>query len=65
MLALPIAALHARDLTERHAHSARPGAPVRATGRAPAAPRRSPGAVRRVLATALRRSADRLAPAIE
>jgi hypothetical protein len=65
MLLLPIAALQARRLTADLALSAQPHAPVRADRRAPAAPRRSPGTARRALAAALRRSADRLAPAIE
>lgn len=62
---LPIAARHARDLTAERAQAARPHAPVQADAVAPAARRRSPGAVRRATARALRRSADRLAPAIE
>jgi hypothetical protein len=65
MHALPIVASHARRLTERRALSARPDAPVRNSRPAPVAQRRSPGAARRVVAHALRRSADRLAPAIE
>ena len=47
------------------ARSALPGAPVQDAAPARPAPRRSPGAARRVAATALRRSADRLAPVIE
>ncbi len=47
------------------ARSALPGSPRRAVAPAAPAPRRSPGAARRATATALRRSADRLAPVIE
>jgi len=65
MQSLPIVAIHARRLTEQRVLSARPGAPVRKAGPAPVAQRRSPGVARRVAATALRRSADRLAPVIE
>jgi hypothetical protein len=63
---LPVLSQQIRDLTADAARSARPHAPVRRTETAPAAAtHRSPGAARRALAAALRRSADRLAPAIE
>jgi hypothetical protein len=62
---LPIGFLQARDLTATLARSAQPTAPVRVEAARPVAQRRSPGAVRRAVAEALRRSADRLAPAIE
>jgi hypothetical protein len=61
---LPIAAIHARQATERHAHSARPTAPTRHAPAARPADHHA-GATRRAVAQALRRSADRLAPAIE
>jgi hypothetical protein len=62
---LPVLISQARDLTTTRAQSARPGAPVRHEPARPPARRRSPGAVRRAAASALRRSADRLAPVIE
>jgi hypothetical protein len=62
---LPIVVQQARELTSDLARSAQPRADVRPVAAAPAVQRRSPGAARRVVATALRRSADRLAPVIE
>jgi hypothetical protein len=59
---LPIIAQHARDLTSDLARSAQPLAPVRSGAVGPAVQRRSPGVVRRAVASALRWSADRLAP---
>jgi hypothetical protein len=60
-----ITAQLAPDRSASLARSALPGSPVRAGTAAIPASRRSPGAARRVAATALRRSADRLAPVIE
>ena len=62
---LPVLSHQIRELTTDVAHSARPHAPVRPNETAPAAGRRSPGAARRAVAGALRRSADRLAPVTE
>jgi hypothetical protein len=63
---LPVLSQQIRELTADAARSAHPHAPVRRDKTAPAAAgRRSPGGARRALASALRRSADRLAPAIE
>ena len=62
---LPILIDQVRGRTAQLARSAQPSAPVRAVSARPAARRRSPGTVRRAAAAALRRSADRLAPAIE
>jgi len=59
---LPIVLNHARELTSDLARSAQPHAAVRVPAAKPAAQRHSPGTARRVAATALRRSADRLAP---
>jgi hypothetical protein len=60
-----ITAQLAPDRSASLARSALPGSPVRTAATALPASRRSPGAARRVVATALRRSADRLAPVIE
>ena len=64
---LPILVAQARQVTAARARSGRPDAPVRAAAdqRGSLAPRRSPGPSRRAVAAALRRSADRLDPAIE
>jgi hypothetical protein len=59
---LPIALHHTRELTSDLARSAHPRAPARA---APVVRRRSPGALRLAVASALRQSADRVAPVIE
>jgi hypothetical protein len=62
---LPVLIHQARDLTASRARSARPLATQRREPAGPPARRRSPGVVRRATASALRRSADRLAPVIE
>jgi hypothetical protein len=62
---LPVLIRQAHDATASRARSARPLAPQRHDTVASPARRRSPGVVRQAAASALRRSADRLAPVIE